>query len=381
MPRERADVSLPLHIRTRVGVLSLITTFTTFGTPLAVTVSDLAIELLFPADPETERGTTAARRSTTAGDDDRPPTRSLDRRARRVRAFAVFEGGLTRAMGLASLVPWVPMLVWLTIWIGSFEAHGLALGYAALLASTTTVCLAFDVYDLWRWVRAEREIRSGSTTVTPRAGVDRITPSVQPRIGSRQEIVKQGLVQGHDITALVRDASQILLTDTHLHLVVGDILNTQDVDAAMAGQDAVICSLGTGVTFKHVTLFSDGTLHLLDAMRKHAVRRIVCITGIGAGDSRGHGGFFYDRVVGPTLLHTIYQDKDRQEELLRHSDRDWVIVRPGMLTNDAAIGKYRVLLDLTGITAGKIARADVAAFVLQQLTSDDFLRKTPLLTY
>jgi len=68
VPRERADVSLPLHIRTRVGVLSLITTFTTFGTPLAVTVSDLAIELLFPADPETERGTTAARRSTTAGE-------------------------------------------------------------------------------------------------------------------------------------------------------------------------------------------------------------------------------------------------------------------------------------------------------------------------
>ena len=54
VPRERADVALPLHIRTRVGVLSLITTFTTFGTPLAVTVSDLAIELLFPADPATE---------------------------------------------------------------------------------------------------------------------------------------------------------------------------------------------------------------------------------------------------------------------------------------------------------------------------------------
>jgi len=98
-------------------------------------------------------------------------------------ASAVFEGGLTRAMGLAHLVPWVPMLVWLTIWIGSFEAHGLALGYAALLASMTTVCLAFDVYDLWRWVRGERGILSGSTTATPRAGVARMTPSVQSRIG------------------------------------------------------------------------------------------------------------------------------------------------------------------------------------------------------
>ena len=195
-----------------------------------------------------------------------------------------------------------------------------------------------------------------------------------------EAIVNQGLVQGRHITALVRDASKVTVSDADLHLVVGDTLNNRDVDAAMAGQDAVICSLGTGVTFKHVTLFSDGTRNLLDAMHKYAVRRIVCITGIGAGDSRGHGGFFYDRVIEPTLLRTIYQDKDRQEDLLRHSDRDGTIVRAGQLTNDEATGKYRVLLDLIGVTVGKVARADVAAFVLQQLTSDDFLHKMPLLT-
>ena len=198
--------------------------------------------------------------------------------------------------------------------------------------------------------------------------------------GTGHEIVKQGLAQGHEVTALVRDPSKITVSDPHLHLVSGDILKPLEVDAAMAGQGAVICSLGTGVTFKHVTLFSDGTQHLLDAMHKHSVRRIVCITGIGAGDSRGHGGFFYDRVIEPTLLHTIYEDKDRQEALLRHSDTDWIIVRPGQLSNDEATAKYRVLLDLTGITVGKVARADVAAFVLQQLSRDDFLRKTPLLT-
>lgn len=195
-----------------------------------------------------------------------------------------------------------------------------------------------------------------------------------------EAIVKQGLAQGHDITALVRDPSKVVVSDPSLSLVVGDILNAQDVDAAMAGQEAVICSLGTGVTFKHVTLFSDGTQHLLDSMQKHAIRRIVCITGIGAGDSRGHGGFVYDRVIEPTLLRTIYEDKDRQEALLRHSKMDWIIVRPGQLTNDKATGRYRVLLDLTGVTVGKVARADVAAFVLQQLASDNFLRKTPLLT-
>jgi putative NADH-flavin reductase len=196
-----------------------------------------------------------------------------------------------------------------------------------------------------------------------------------------KELVKQGLAQGHEITALVRDALKMTAGHPKLHTVTGDILNQADVDAAMAGREAVICSLGTGVTFKHVTLFSDGTRNLLNSMRNHSIRRIICITGIGAGDSRGHGGFLYDNVIEPTLLRSIYADKDRQEELLRQSDRDWIIVRPGMLTNDEAKGKYRVLLDLAGITAAHVARADVAEFALRQLTSNEFLHKTPLLTY
>ena len=72
------------------------------------------------------------------------------------------------------------------------------------------------------------------------------------RIG--EAIVEQGLAQGHDITAVVHRASKVAASHPLLHLVVGDVLNPQDVDAAMVGQDAVICSLGTGVTFRHVTL-------------------------------------------------------------------------------------------------------------------------------
>ncbi len=78
-------------------------------------------------------------------------------------AFAVFEGGLARSMGLAHLVPWVPMLVWLAIWNSNSDLHGLTLGYATLLAAMTAICLAFDVYDVWRWVRGDRAIISPST--------------------------------------------------------------------------------------------------------------------------------------------------------------------------------------------------------------------------
>ena len=120
---------------------------------------------------------------------------------------------------------------------------------------------------------------------------------------------------------------------------------------------------------------------MLQAMKKTGVNLLVCVTGIGAGDSKNHGGFLYDQIVNPLLLKTIYDDKDRQEALLNKSDVDWIIVRPGFLTNGPRSGEYRAITDLTGVKAGKISRADVAHFILVQLASPTFLRQTPLLTY
>ena len=84
------------------------------------------------------------------------------------------------------------------------------------------------------------------------------------------------------------------------------------------------------------------------------------MTGIGVGDSKAHGGFLYDKIVHPILLKTIYEDKNIQEDLVKESGLEWVIVRPGFLTNGPLSGKYRVLTDLIRVKAGKISRADVA---------------------
>ncbi len=105
------------------------------------------------------------------------------------------------------------------------------------------------------------------------------------------------------------------------------------------------------------------------------------MTGIGAGDSRGHGGFFYDKIINPLLLKTTYEDKDRQEAIVRESGLDWVIVRPGFLTNGSRTGEYRVLTELNGVKAGKISRADVADFILREAAEMKYRGQTPLLTY
>jgi putative NADH-flavin reductase len=81
------------------------------------------------------------------------------------------------------------------------------------------------------------------------------------------------------------------------------------------------------------------------------------------------------------LLATKYADKDRAESIVKASNVEWLIVRPGFLTDDPRTGKYRVIDNLSGVMAGKISRADVADFILKQLASPTHFGKTPLLMY
>ena len=196
-----------------------------------------------------------------------------------------------------------------------------------------------------------------------------------------ERIVEQALTQGHEVTALVRNPDKLQMQHNALRAVKGDVLDADSLLTAMQQQQAVISSLGTKkISLAPVTLFSIGTKNLLEAMQHYNVKRLVCITGIGAGDSKGHGGFLYDKLILLLVLKRIYDDKDRQEAEIRSSNLDWIIVRPGFLTNEPAKGSYRVLTDLTGVTAGKISRADVATFVLQQLTDNRYLHQTPLIS-
>jgi putative NADH-flavin reductase len=160
----------------------------------------------------------------------------------------------------------------------------------------------------------------------------------------------------------------------------GNVLDPEAVEAAVAGQDAVLSALGTRST-KPTTLFSASTANLVSSMKNHGVRRLVCLTGVGTGDSKGHVGFLYDRVFLPLVLRNLYEDKERQEEILRGSALEWVIVRPARLTNKRATGEYQVFLSGDSYKATTISREDVADFMLAQLTEDRYVHKTPVISY
>ena len=199
--------------------------------------------------------------------------------------------------------------------------------------------------------------------------------------GTGRLIVAQSLARGYDVTALVRSPGKAKILPG-AKLVVGDARDPKVLREALRGRDAVVSALGTPASpFREVTLLSEATRTLVGAMRDEGVARLVAVTGIGAGDSRGHGGFAFDRLILPLLLRHVYADKDRQEDIVRQSGLDWVLVRPTVLSNKPGRGAVRALVDLAGFHGGSIAREDVARFVLDQVETDAWIGRTPLITW
>jgi putative NADH-flavin reductase len=197
------------------------------------------------------------------------------------------------------------------------------------------------------------------------------------------ETVKQALEADHAVRAMARSASSIAIRHANLETFAGDALDLSSVRRALKGMDAVIQALGVAagpdMVFKPVRLFSEATRILVPAMEETGVKRLICLTGFGAGDSRNKGGFFYNTAFH-LFLGRVYDDKDVQEQLIRKSKLDWVIARPGILTNGPRTGSYRVLVDPKDWRCGFISRADVADFLVKQIDNDELLGKTPVLT-
>jgi putative NADH-flavin reductase len=197
------------------------------------------------------------------------------------------------------------------------------------------------------------------------------------------ETVKAALETGHSVRALARSGRRISIDHSKLTKMAGDALEMATVKRALSGVDVVIQSLGVSagpeIIFEPTRLFSKATRVLVTAMEEAHVSRLICVTGFGAGDSRGRGGFLYN-VAFHLLLARIYDDKDVQELIIRRSKLDWVIVRPVILTDGPKTTAYRALVDPRDWTCGFISRADVADFLVKQIDDDAFLHKAPVLT-
>ena len=196
------------------------------------------------------------------------------------------------------------------------------------------------------------------------------------------QTVMQALRRGHTVRAFARSAAGMTISDPKLEKVSGDALEGRDVDAALDGVDVVVQALGVPMRdlFGPVELFSRSTAILVPAMEARGVKRLISVTGFGAGDSRASISCL-QRLPFQIVFGRAYDDKSRQERLIKESTLDWTIARPGVLTNGPKTGRYRVLTDPAQWRNGIISRANVADFLVRQVEARDHVRDAPVIVH
>lgn len=202
--------------------------------------------------------------------------------------------------------------------------------------------------------------------------------------GTGKALTEQALAQGHIVTGFDRNPDALKLSHLNLTMVKGDIFDPPGVEQAIAGQDVVFCVLGVrpGVT---IPVCSVGTKNIIAAMQKQGVKRLVVQSAfaVAALDGEWREVPWIVPLVSPLFgkVRAMFMDHVRQEEFVRQSNLDWIIVRPSRLTDTPVTGTYKAGEALFIGPRAHIARADVADFMLKQVENDTYIHKTPRLKY
>lgn len=196
-----------------------------------------------------------------------------------------------------------------------------------------------------------------------------------------RHLVRQALEEGHEVTAFVRSPEKLGKPEKNLRVKQGDVLDPAAVKDAVRDQDGVLCVLGMPLMNKD-GLRAKGTEIIIDAMEETGVKRLVCLSGLGAGDSWNVLPLHYKYIIFPLLMRRVFADHERQEDLVKASGLDWTLVRPGNFTDGARTGHYRHGFTEADATLKlKVSHADVADFILKQSNDNTYLRQAACLSY
>ena len=196
--------------------------------------------------------------------------------------------------------------------------------------------------------------------------------------GTGKQLVKEALERGHKVTAFARKSSKVAITHASLKVIEGNVLDIKSLQKAIIGQDIVLCALGHKRWLYPTKILSKGTSNIIEVMNKNNINRLICETSLGLGKSFGKMGLYYTLFVIPFILPFYFWDKRKQESVIKSSSLDWTIVRPGALNNKKARDKYYHGSKIGNwIYTVRIARADVADFMLNQIDDTNYVHATP----
>lgn len=189
-----------------------------------------------------------------------------------------------------------------------------------------------------------------------------------------QQLVTQALEKHYEVTVLVRNPAKLSISHEKLTIITGDALDKNIIFKALAGQDAVLSALGRGQSLRSTGLITKAVSILIPAMNEMNVKHLIFLSGFGAGETFVQANFI-QKIIFRTFLINIYGDKTRAEKMIRSSTLDWTLVYPVVLTNTLATGKYIAAETLTMKGMPKMSRADVATFMLNQLSDNSFIKR------
>ena len=190
-----------------------------------------------------------------------------------------------------------------------------------------------------------------------------------------QRAVQQMLDDGHEVTAFARTPDKLGVAHPKLAHYAGDATDEAVVASAIKGHDAVVVTLGSGMSRKSVVR-SVGTMNVIRGMQKHGVSRLICQSTLGAHESWSNLNFFWKRIMFGMLIRPVFLDHELQEKLVRASGLNWTIVRPGSFTDGPATGAFKENFAPSDRSLTlKIARADIANFLSRQLSDTRYAQK------
>ncbi len=201
-----------------------------------------------------------------------------------------------------------------------------------------------------------------------------------------KEILKR--LKGKDVSVYVRSPAK-LPTDHGAQITQASLADSAKLTKWASEQDVVFLALGHTLNFSMIKanlglgkfdqdFFLSKTMAAVIAGKP---KRIIDLGAYGTAETRGDLPWIFGKVFLPLLIERSFADHEEVEKLLKQSSVEWVVARPGRLTNDPAKGVYRTLERFPKGTNLIISRADVADFMVRAASGTDFLRKRVGLSY
>lgn len=196
-----------------------------------------------------------------------------------------------------------------------------------------------------------------------------------------QQLTKQALEKGFQVTAFVRNPDKLSITHPNLRLFTGNVTDSKAVSTAIKGHDAVLCALGAKTPFENDSSLTDGVNNIVSAMMMQHIWRLLYLSFLAVKEHRKELGFITHRLL-PVIMKKVIEDHKNKEKIITDSTLQWTIIRAPKLTNGLAKGIYRHGEHILPKSLFfKISRADLAAFMLEELGQNRYIRQKPRVMY